>query len=100
MGSLSLLTADDGRLSVGPFSGEIASRGDARPDARAEPRLPAELRSVRRRGVVARPQHDAGLPLGRTSRAVDLRVGTGKRLDGVLVADPFAVRELLRVTGP
>ncbi len=47
-------------------------RSEAERGARAEPRLPSQLGRIRRRGIVAGYEHDAGLPVGREGGARDL----------------------------
>ena len=89
-------------ISVSPFRG-VLTLPQLAPDCGpgAQPRLPPQLRRLRRRGIVPRPQHDAGLPVGGAARRWGTTGRTPARpLDGVISADPFALQQLFQVTGP
>jgi hypothetical protein len=100
-GAYAILTVDDGRFDIGPFT-----------RTRSLPEFPAD--------EVPEPSPDFGEnydELGGAGSWRDLNstpdfptaakaalnlyeLGTGERLDGVISADPYALKELLATTGP
>jgi hypothetical protein len=100
-GAYAILTADDGSLSFGRFS-PILTLPEARPG-----QVPAPSPDYRRNwdayggaGSWRDMNMTADFPSAARAALSTYEFGTGERLDGVIVADPFAVAELLRVTGP
>lgn len=100
-GAYAIMTARNGKLSIGGFS-PIRSLPEAKPG-----QVPAPNPDFRRnwdhyggagswRDLNMTPDFPTA---GRAVLAL-YEFGTGERLDGVIVADPFAVKELFRVTGP
>ncbi|MGH2541084.1 MAG: DUF4012 domain-containing protein, partial [Actinomycetota bacterium] len=99
-GAYAIMTARDGHLSFGPFS-QLQVFPEVPPDE-----LPAPSPDYRRNydhygGAGAWTDVNMTPDLPSAARAVlsAYAYTTGETLDGVLVADPFAVREMLRVTG-
>ena len=100
-GAYAILEADEGSLEIGPFR-PIRSLPEATPD-----QVPAPNPDYRR---IWDPYGGAGswrdlnmtpdLPSAGRAALSLYEFGTGERLDGVIVADPFAVAALFRVTGP
>ena len=100
-GAYTVMTARDGRLTFEPFS-QLADFPEISPDE-----LPAPSPDYRENydqygGAGAWSDLNMTPDLPSASRAVlsAFEHATGSRLDGVLVADPYAVQELIRVTGP
>ncbi|MGZ8597048.1 MAG: DUF4012 domain-containing protein [Actinomycetota bacterium] len=100
-GAYAILTADEGELSVGPFA-PILSLPEARPD-----QIPAPNPDYRRNydqyggaGSWRDLNMTPDFPSAARAALSTYEHGTGERLDGVIVADPFALEELLRVSGP
>ncbi len=99
-GAYAIMTAREGRLSFGPFS-QLQVFPEVPPDE-----LPAPSPDYRRNydhygGAGAWTDLNMTPDLPSAARAVlsSYAYTTGETLDGVLVADPFAVQEMLRVTG-
>jgi hypothetical protein len=100
-GAYAILDADEGSLAIGRFR-PIRSLPEARPD-----QVPAPNPDYRRNWD---PYGGAGswrdlnmtpdLPSAGRAALSLYEFGTGEQLDGVIVADPFAVAALFRVTGP
>ncbi|HSD49474.1 MAG TPA: DUF4012 domain-containing protein, partial [Actinomycetota bacterium] len=100
-GAYAILTAEDGTLSVGRFN-PIRTLPEANPG-----KVPAPNPDYRRNwdayggaGSWRDMNMTADFPSAARAALSTYELGTGERLDGVIVADPFAVAELLRVTGP
>lgn len=100
-GAYAILTAEDGTLSVGRFN-PIRTLPEATPG-----QVPAPNPDYRRNwdayggaGSWRDMNMTADFPSAARAALSTYELGTGERLDGVIVADPFAVAELLRVTGP
>jgi Protein of unknown function (DUF4012) len=100
-GAYAILTADDGALSVGTFA-PILTLPEARPD-QIPPPNPDYRRNYDQYGG-AGSWRDLNMtpdfPSAARAALATYEFGTGEQLDGVIVADPFALKELLRVTGP
>jgi hypothetical protein len=100
-GAYALLTADDGELSVGRFE-PILSLPEAPPSAIPPPN-PDYRRNYDQYGG-AGSWRDLNMtpdfPSAARAALATYEHGTGERLDGVIVADPFALEDLLRVSGP
>ena len=100
-GAYAILEADEGSLEIGRFR-PIRSLPEATPD-----QVPAPNPDYRR---IWDPYGGAGswrdlnmtpdLPSAGRAALSLYEFGTGERLDGVIVADPFAVAALFRITGP
>jgi hypothetical protein len=100
-GAYAILSADEGALSVGAFA-PILTLPEARPD-----QIPPPNRDYRRNydqyggaGSWRDLNMTPDFPSAARAALATYEFGTGERLDGVVVADPFALEELLRVTGP
>ena len=103
IGAYAILTIDDGRLSFSDFR-PVQSLPTPRGGRGAVPvtRVLGQLRLLPLRPrLLAEHQHDAGLPArgeGDLARLSSRR--PGRTLDGVIVADPFALKALMHVTDP
>lgn len=100
-GAYAILTADAGALSVGPFD-PILTLPEAKPD-----QVPAPNPDYRRNwdgyggaGSWRDMNMTPDFPSAARAALANYEFGTGELLDGVIVADPFAVEEMLKVTGP
>lgn len=100
-GAYAILTADHGALSVGSFD-PILTLPEAEPDE-----LPAPNPDYRRNwdgyggaGSWRDMNMTPDFPSAARAALANYELGVGERLDGVIVADPFAVEEMLKVTGP
>jgi len=100
-GAYAILTADDGALAVGAFD-PILTLPEARPDE-----VPAPNPDYRRNwdayggaGSWRDMNMTPDFPSAARAALATYELGTGEALDGVIVADPFAVEEMLKVTGP
>ena len=100
-GAYAILTTEDGGLSVGSFD-PILTLPEAEPDE-----LPAPNPDYRRNwdgyggaGSWRDMNMTADFPSAARAALTNYELGTGERLDGVIAADPFAVEEMLKVTGP
>jgi len=100
-GAYTVMTARDGRLTFEPFS-QFADFPEISPDELPEPSPGYRENYDQYGGAGAWSDLNMTPDLPSASRAVlsAFEHATGSRLDGVLVADPYAVQELLRVTGP
>ena len=100
-GAYAIMTAKNGKLSIGRFS-PIRSLPEAKPG-----QVPAPNPDFRRNWDAyggAGSWRDLNMtpdfPTAARAVLALYEFGTGEQLDGVIVADPFAVKELFRVTGP
>ena len=100
-GAFAVLTADDGVLSVSPFHG-VLTLPQLDPDE-----VPAPNPDYRRNydayggaGSFRDLNMTPDFPSAARAALANYRVSTGRQLDGVISADPFALQELFKVTGP
>lgn len=100
-GAFAVLTADDGAISVSPFQG-VLTLPELDPDA-----VPAPNPDYRRNydayggaGSFRDLNMTPDFPSAARAALGNYRVSTGEQLDGVISADPFALQELFKVTGP
>ncbi len=100
-GAYAILTADRGELSVSSFRG-VLTLPELAPDD-----VPAPNPDYRRNydayggaGSFRDLNMTPDFPSAARAALGNYEVGTGERLDGVISADPFALRELFKVTGP
>lgn len=100
-GAYAILTADAGALSVGAFD-PILTLPEAEPN-----QVPAPNPDYRRNwdgyggaGSWRDMNMTPDFPSAARAALANYEFGTGELLDGVIVADPFAVEEMLKVTGP
>lgn len=100
-GAYAILTADSGALSVGPFD-PILTLPEAEPN-----QVPAPNPDYRHNwdayggaGSWRDMNMTPDFPSAARAALANYEFGTGELLDGVIVADPFAVEEMLKVTGP
>ena len=100
-GAYAILSADDGELKVGPFA-PILTLPEARPDQIAPPNPDYRRNYDQYGGAGSWPDMNMTPDFPSAARAALAlyKHGTGETLDGVIVADPFALQELLRVSGP
>lgn len=100
-GAYAILTADDGALSVGPFD-PILTLPEAEPNQvpAPNPDYRANWDGYGGAGSWRDMNMTPDFPSAARAALANYEFGTGHRLDGVIVADPFAVREMLKVTGP
>jgi hypothetical protein len=100
-GAYSIPTTDDGRLSVGPFR-PILTLPQARPDQIPPPSPDYRENWDGYGGAGSWPDMNmtADFPSAARAALSTYEFGTGERLDGVITADPYAVAELFKVTGP
>lgn len=100
-GAFAVLTADEGAISVSPFHG-VLTLPQLDPDA-----VPAPNPDYRRNydayggaGSFRDLNMTPDFPSAARAALANYRVSTGVQLDGVISADPFALQELFKVTGP
>ncbi len=100
-GAFAILTADAGRISVSPFHG-VLTLPQLRPD-----QVPAPNPDYRRNydayggaGSFRDLNMTPDFPSAARAALSNYLVSTGTKLDGVISADPFALQELFKVTGP
>jgi hypothetical protein len=100
-GAYAIVTLSEGRLSFGPFA-PIESLRDLPPDD-----VPAPNPDFRRNydqyggaGYWLNMNLTPDFPSAARAALDTYRLGEGRRLDGVIAADPFVLQNLLRVTGP
>ena len=100
-GAFAVLTADDGAISVSPFHG-VLTLPELKPDA-----VPAPNPDYRRNydayggaGSFRDLNMTPDFPSAARAALGNYLVSTGEQLDGVISADPFALQELFKVTGP
>ena len=100
-GAYAILTADDGSLSVGPFA-PILTLPEAKPSEvpAPNPDYRANWDGYGGAGSWRDMNMTPDFPSAARAALATYEFGTGEILDGVIVADPFAVEEMLRVTGP
>jgi hypothetical protein len=100
-GAYAILTADDGALSVGPFE-PILTLPEAEPNQvpAPNPDYRANWDAYGGAGSWRDMNMTPDFPSAARAALANYEFGTGRRLDGVIVADPFAVEEMLKVTGP
>ncbi|MGZ8631433.1 MAG: DUF4012 domain-containing protein [Actinomycetota bacterium] len=99
-GAYAVMTATDGRLSFAPFS-QLQVFPEIPPDE-----LPAPSSDYRENydhyggaGAWTDLNMTPDLPSAARALLSSYAYTTGETMDGVVVADPFAVREMLKVTG-
>jgi hypothetical protein len=102
MGAYSILTVEDGRLEFSPFR-PVQSLPIPALDVSTSPSQEFadnydEFRTERRFWLAINMTPD--FPTAAKAILNAYEVAVGERLDGVLTADPFALRALLQVTGP
>jgi hypothetical protein len=100
-GAYTIMTARDGRLSFGPFA-QLQDFPEVPSDELPPPSPDYRENYDQYGGAGAWSDLNMTPDLPSAARAVlsAYAYSTGEELDGVLVADPFAVKEMLRVTGP
>lgn len=100
-GAYAVLTVKDGRFDIGPFT-RTRSLPEFPPDAVPEPG-PDFRENYDQLGGAGSWRDLNSTPDFPTAARAALNLyeaGTGERLDGVISADPYALKELLAVTGP
>ena len=101
MGAYSILTIEKGRFQFTPFR-SITSLSDVKADQIAPPN-PDYARNYKQFGGAGFWENLNVTPDFPSAAVAVERLyqkTTGKRLDGVVAADPFVLRDLLKVTGP
>jgi hypothetical protein len=102
LGAFSILTIDDGRFRFSPFrpiqSLPIPPLGEVPPPSAEYAANYDQFRGGGRFWLAINLTPD--LPTAARAILDAYAVAEGTRLDGVIVADPFALEALLRVTGP
>ncbi len=100
-GAFAILSADRGKISVSPFRGVLSLRQLA-PDA-----VPAPNSDYRRNydgyggaGSFRDLNMTPDFPSAARAALGNYLANTGQSLDGVISADPFALQQLFKVTGP
>ena len=101
LGAYSILSVNDGRLSFGPFrsAGDLP---DLSADAVPAPNADFQARYVRYGGTGywANVNMTPDFPSSATVILQLFEKVTGERVDGVILADPFALQALMVATGP
>jgi hypothetical protein len=100
-GAYAIMTARDGAFTIGPFS-PILTLPEARPGQvpAPNPDFGSNWDSYGGAGSWRDLNMTPDFPSAARAILSLYEFGTGEGLDGVIVADPFAVKELFRVTGP
>ena len=100
-GAYAILRADAGEMSVGDFK-PILTLPEAAPDEipAPNPDYRANWDGYGGAGSWRDMNVTPDFPSAARAALSTYRFGTGEQLDGVIVADPFAVKQLFRVTGP
>jgi hypothetical protein len=101
LGAFSILTVDDGRFEFSPFqpiqSLPIPQLSDVEPPSEEYAENYDRFRGDERFWLAINLTPD--VPTASRAILAAYEVVTGTRLDGVVIADPFALQALLRVTG-
>ncbi len=102
LGAFSNLTIEDGRFSFSPFrpiqSLPIPPLAEVPPPSQEYAENYDQFRGGKRFWLAINLTPD--VPTAATALLNAYEIATGTRPDGVIIADPFALQALLRVTGP
>lgn len=102
IGAYAILTVEDGRLDFSEFRPiQSLPRLDVDQVESPSPEYSTNFDYYRTDlGFWVNVNMTPDFPLAAEALWLSYREATGERLDGVVVADPFALKELMRVTGP